>query len=123
MADKDRPKPERLRALAALAKAIKAGDQQDDIEKKATSDFTAPDAARRVFFLNLGILKYGTDDKVHGAAIFFSLALLAIILIVILVGFASENSAWLDRVFTWLGSAFMFSAGVAIGRSHGHGDD
>jgi len=62
-----------------------------------------------------GWLRYGTDDKGHAAALIFSLLVLTLILLSIVLGFFVEKEEWLDRIFSWLGSAFMFTAGIAIG--------
>jgi arginine exporter protein ArgO len=36
---------------------------------------------------------------------------------VIVAGYASREAAdWTEKVFAWLGSAFLFVAGVAVGR-------
>jgi peptidoglycan/LPS O-acetylase OafA/YrhL len=95
-----------------------ATDEPDRYTKSAP-DWTDAKAPERVFFINLGVFKYGTKDKSHGAAVLLALALLVTIILVIGVGLYSGPSPWLDRVFTWLGSAFLFAAGVAVGRSSG----
>jgi arginine exporter protein ArgO len=89
----------------------------DKYTEKEPVDQTGPKAPGRVFLINFGFVKYGSTDKAHGAAVLLSLILLIIILIVICIGFKIGFSPWLDRVFTWLGSAFLFLAGVAVGRS------
>lgn len=90
---------------------------EPDRYTSSAPDFTGDSAPERIFFINLFFFKYGTKDKAHGAAILLSLLLLFVILIVIGIGFRLGPSEWLDRVFTWLGSAFLFVAGVAVGRS------
>lgn len=82
-----------------------------------TTDYTGPVAAQRVFSLNLGILKYGTDDKTHAAAIVFSLLILLAIVGLTLSGALLEQRAWLDDIIRWLESAFLVALGIALGRA------
>lgn len=94
-----------------------ASDKPDEATTRAP-DWTASEAPDRSFYINLGFFKYGTADKVHGAAVLFSVLLLIVIVTLIFTGpFLGLPDAWLDRVFTWLGSAFLFVAGVAVGRA------
>ena len=93
------------------------GSNEPDRYTKSAPDFTGDSAPERIFFINLYFFRYGTKDKAHGATVLLSLLLLAVILIVMAIGLHSGTSEWLDRVFTWLGSAFLFVAGVAVGRS------
>lgn len=80
-------------------------------------DYTQPNAPERVFFINLWFFRYGTKDKAHGAAVLLSFLLFVLIALVIAAGyFWPGSSEWTERVFTWLGSAFLFVAGVAVGR-------
>ncbi len=87
--------------------------------KKATrrADYTGDTADRRVLRINLGIIRYGTDDKTHGAAVVFSLLLFAAICVIMVFGMITSDREWADKVLQWLGSAFLFVLGVAIGRS------
>lgn len=89
----------------------------DSDTKKGLPDFTGDGyAEHRVLFIRIkDFLKYGTNDKVHAAAIIFSLLLFIVIFLVIIVGFFCEHSEWADKVFTWLGSAFLFSLGIVFG--------
>ncbi len=100
---------------------IRAPDPGDSTEPDrytaVAPDWTNSTAPERVFYINFGVFRYGTKDKSHGAAVLLSLMLLCTVLVVIGVGVWSGPSEWLDRVFTWLGSAFLFVAGVAVGRS------
>jgi len=77
---------------------------------------TGPAADNRILFINFGFFKFGSDDKAHAGSIVLSVVLLGMALLIILLGMFSENAAWLDKVFAWIGSAFTFVAGVAIGR-------
>ena len=77
---------------------------------------TGEDADHRVLFINLGFFRYGTDDKIHAAAIVLSFVLLLII-VCVFVGAQGQENAWNDKVFNWVGGAFLFVAGIALGKS------
>ncbi len=95
----------------------RASDKPDKATIKAP-DWTAPEAPDRAFYINLLVFRYGTSDKAHGAAVLLSVLLLLVIIGLVFFGHAlGLSEAWLDRVFTWLGSAFLFVAGAAVGRS------
>jgi arginine exporter protein ArgO len=81
------------------------------------ADYTGVDAPERVLIINLGILRYGTTDRFQGAAIFLSFILLFLLALVMIFGFICGETPLFDRIFGWLGSAFLFVAGVAIGRA------
>jgi hypothetical protein len=83
---------------------------------KGLNDYTGSSADNRVLHINLGFFKYGTHDKVHAAAVILSVALLSITIAVIYAGFSGQNAAWIDRVFSWSTSAFLFVAGIALGK-------
>jgi hypothetical protein len=74
-------------------------------------------AENRLLFINMGIFRYGTDDKTHAAAIVLSGVLLVIGLLVVIIGSFSSNSVWLERALMLIWNAFMFVAGIALGRS------
>lgn len=90
-------------------------------------DYTKSEGAQdRVFFINLGIFKYGTKDKAHGASVLFGLIIVLLIIGVIIAGFAFHdpaNGGWIDKVFSWLGNAFLFIMGVAVGKNDRTGAD
>ena len=87
----------------------------DKATRTGMPDHTGKGAEGRVLHLNLWFFKYGTDDKSHAAAILLSLLLLIIIVVVILWGMDAKNTGWADKVFSWLGSAFLFVTGIALG--------
>jgi hypothetical protein len=95
-----------------------SGDLSDrpDRETKKALDFTAPVADNRILFIDAKIFRYGTDDKAHAASIALSVVLLATSIIVMTIGMFSTNTVWLEKTLTWVGGAFTFVAGVAIGR-------
>lgn len=84
-----------------------------------TADYTeGKTAPARVMHINLWVFKYGTNDKTHGAAVALAIFLLMLITLIYVTGFLSDNTL-ADKVLSWLGSAFMFVAGVAVGKSGG----
>lgn len=84
---------------------------------RPSGDFTGRSANNRVLRINLGVIRYGTDDKTHAAAVVFSLLLFAVIVLVVLAGIASSDHDWTYRVLQWLGMPFSMVIGVAIGRA------
>jgi hypothetical protein len=84
----------------------------DKYTRKA-DDFTGANAGGRVLQINLGFLRYGTNDATHAAAIVLSLILLACIIGVLIF---NMNTPGGEKAFQWLGSAFLFVAGVAVGK-------
>src|SRR6266852_5215840 len=95
-----------------------SGDLSDtpDLATKTRPDLTGPIAENRILFINARIIRYGTDDKAHAAAITLSLLLLLTALVVMILGLFATNTQWLEKMLSWVGSAFLFVAGVAIGR-------
>lgn len=87
----------------------------DQFTKLAT-DYTAETADNRILHINLCFFRYGTSDQAHAGAILLSLVILIVMVLLVPVGAFSSNITWIDRVFGWLGSAFLVVAGVAIGR-------
>ncbi len=90
----------------------------DEATRRGLSDYTSEAADNRVLRLNLGFLKYGTSDQTHAAAIVLSMFLLLCMAGVLIFNINTETG-W--RAFQWLGSAFLFVAGVAVGRSTSSG--
>jgi hypothetical protein len=89
----------------------------DKDTKKGLPDYTAREAPERVLHINLWFFKYGTNDKAHAAALVLSVLLLSIIVgVIIFINSEGAASEWADRVFGWLGSAFMFISGIALGK-------
>jgi hypothetical protein len=89
----------------------------DGATQKGIKDYTGIDGADgRVFHINLGFFKYGTDDKIHGAAMVFSLLLFICVVCVMIFG---DGSAWADKLFSWATGAFLFALGIALGKGAG----
>jgi len=77
-------------------------------------DHTGSSSARgRVFHLNLGIFKYGTDDKAHAAAMGLSLLIFVFLGILLCFGQANANT---DNMIAFLQNALLLTIGVAIGQ-------
>jgi hypothetical protein len=70
-----------------------------------------------VLRINLGIIRYGTDDKTQGAAVIFSLLLFMAMCMVIVFGMTTVDHTWADKLLQWLGAVFTLVVGVAIGKS------
>jgi hypothetical protein len=81
------------------------------------TDYTGVAASHRVLNLNLGVIKYGTNDKTHAAAIVFSLLILVAIVSLTLLGAPLEHREWLDEIIRWLEGAFLVALGIALGRA------
>ena len=77
------------------------------------NDYTGPQAEDRVLHINFGFFKYGTNDKTHAAALVLSLLLFCTIVGVLIWG---DGGEWAKEAFHWLGSAFLFVTGVALGK-------
>ena len=90
----------------------------DEATRRRKPDYTTrTDADDRVLFINLRFFRYGTNDKAHAAALVLSLILLLTIIALIFVGPRHAEGQWDDKAFSWLGGAFLFIAGVALGGS------
>ena len=75
-----------------------------------------PDGApHQVFRVNLKWFSYGTDDKPHAASLLLSLLIGFLLFVVLFVGLVSDR-AWIPDAITILGTAFTFTAGVALGK-------
>ena len=77
------------------------------------NDFTGSEADNRVLHINLWVFKYGTNDKTHAAAMVLSLLLFLTIVGVLIFGGGTDLA---KEAFHWLGSAFLFVSGVALGK-------
>lgn len=86
--------------------------------KDTPADYTGEEAPERVLRINLCFLKYGTNDKVQGAAIFICLFLLILFLLIIGCGaFFSSSRDWLEKPLPWIQNTFILVVGMALGRS------
>ena len=79
------------------------------------ADYTSDgDAPNRAFVLNAGFIKIGSVDPLQGAALFLSVVLTFILLVVALVGLS--NPQWAKDVLVCINSLLSMVVGVAIGR-------
>jgi hypothetical protein len=85
--------------------------------KDSPADYTAVTAPERVLHINLPFLKYGTADRIQGAAIVILMTMLPILLLVVFLGMWPSFSPWAEKVFGWLGPVIVLVSGVAMGRS------
>ncbi len=87
------------------------------LQRDAPADYTGPEAPERVLHINLWFVKFGTNDKLQGAAILLAIFILLLITVVIFYGMTHTTTEWNEKVFSWLSSTFLIVAGVAIGRA------
>jgi hypothetical protein len=83
-------------------------------------DYSSVDRAEnRVLFINTNWFKFGTADKSQAAALVLSVVLLATAVLVCVVGLLSllsgKEPKWVEIVISWIGNAFLFTAGIAVG--------
>lgn len=79
------------------------------------TDYTADNAPRRSFYINLKFLKFGTPDIVQGAAITLSLFLL--VTMIVLGGLATMLPDGVGHSMAILSHPLAAVIGVAIGRN------
>ena len=99
-----------------LRKSIRQSGQPPLKDKE--SDYTSDMAPGRFFYINLGLLRYGTDDKFQGVAIIFGGLLVLLWGFVGWKGFSADlaDKQWAKE---WSASIYALLAGivgVAIGR-------
>jgi len=97
--------------------------EPDAATRAGLTDQTGPRAENRVFYMNLGFFRYGTDDKVHAASFVLSIFLLACTIGFYAAGFRTKDTQWAGDAAHWFGSTFLFVAGVAIGKASGGRSD
>jgi len=109
---------------AASAPDVPAPPSLSDTPDQDTAlnpDFTGDHAKNRVLHVNTRWFKYGTDDKAHASALVLSALLLLSALFLAVVGmivsFSGHEQKWLDTLLTWIGNAFLFTSGIAVGKS------
>jgi hypothetical protein len=87
------------------------------LQRDTPADYTADEAPERVLHINMGFLKFGTNDKLQGAAIVLAVFLLILISAITIYGISHQPSEFQDRVFNWLTNTFLVVLGVAVGRA------
>jgi hypothetical protein len=85
-------------------------------------DFAAGEhAGNRVLHITFPWFRYGTDDKGHAGALVLSALLLLSAPIIALIGcvtlYSGKDPQWLQTMVSWIGNAFLFTAGIAVGKS------
>lgn len=92
--------------------------EEPDEATRTGPKFIPDGAPHQVFRLDLKWFTYGTDDKPHAASLLLSLLIGFLLLVVLLVGLVSDRT-WIPDALKILGTAFTFTAGIAIGKSGG----
>lgn len=98
-------------------KVLRRPSSEEVIQKDSPADYTGPDAAERVLHINLGFLRFGTTDKLQGAALVVLMLLFPILILVVILGMFPASNAWADRIFGWIGPVIVLVSGVAVGRA------
>ena len=88
----------------------------------SNSDYTGDAADNRFLRISIWGMKYGTNDKVQGAALMIGLLLMISIVFVTIGGFWATTTDWAERVLQTLGPILTLVIGVAIGKSSSGGD-
>jgi len=103
---------------------------EPDTYTQAAPDYSHPKPApNRILHIDTKYFRYGTADKAHAAALCLSASLLVSAVIIAIIGGCIEASShsdpkWLDTLVTWIGNGFLFTAGIAVGRSKSkHSED
>lgn len=70
----------------------------------------------RAFYINLGLIKFGTREPIQGASFFLALALLMMLFGTVMLEFfwGLEKT---KELLNWITTPWMLTIGVAIGRS------
>jgi hypothetical protein len=78
-------------------------------------------ADNRILHISTKCFRYGTDDKGHAAALVLSALLLAAALLIGIIGvaglYSGKDPQWVNTLVTWVGNAFLFTSGIAVGKS------
>lgn len=102
--------------MSNTRKRLKRPPASDVVRKDSPSDYTGDNADERVLYINLYFIKFGSTDRLQGAALMLSMVLLFLIALSILGGFVSDSS-WAKEAIAWLGTPLMLVVGVAVGRA------
>ena len=88
------------------------------------ADYTSPDGApERVLLINLGIMKYGTTDRLQGAALFLAVILICLVIVLYISSLIKESPDLFNHIFPWVANVFALVVGVAIGRGGGSAEN
>ena len=86
-----------------------------DAYTRTAPDYTGEQADNRVLLIDLRFLKLGIPEISKAIALVLCLIILAFSFTIMIVGLWVNNTIWLDRIFSWLGNAFLFLVGFAVG--------
>jgi hypothetical protein len=97
------------------------GPDSPDEYTASAPDYSADGhAAHRVFHIDTKWFRYGTNDRAHASALILSLLLLVSSLAIAAIGSISivtgHDPKWLEMLIGWIGNAFLFTAGIAVGK-------
>lgn len=110
MQDKPSADPQKLEVLPP-----EQTPDTPDSDSKTGPTYIPDGAPYQVFRVNLKWFSYGTDDKPHAASLLLSIMLGFLLLVIFVVGLFFDR-AWIPDAIKILGTAFTFTAGVAIGK-------
>lgn len=96
-------------------KKLKRPESGNVVRIDNPADYTSGNAGDRVLFVNLWFVKFGTTDKLQGAAIFLTVLFLVMAIVVIFVGLFGDK-LWAKEALSWLTTPLMLVVGVAVGR-------
>jgi hypothetical protein len=93
----------------------------DDATEEGLNDLTGPKAQNRVLHIDTRWFRYGINDRTHAAAMMLSFILLISAMIVAVFGvaglYSGQRPEFVNTLITWIGNAFLFTTGIAVGRS------
>lgn len=101
--------------MSEARRLLRRPDAENVARTDVPRDYTGNSAEERSLYINMGIVKYGTTDRLQGAALFLALVLLALVILCIIAGFFG-NADWAKEVIMWLGTPLSLVVGVAVGR-------
>jgi hypothetical protein len=98
-------------------KKLKRPDPSNIPTTDNPADYTGDEAPERTLLINLGFIKYGTNDRTQGSAVLFSFLLLILIALLVLLGILNQDSTEVVKEsLSWLKGVFTLIIGVAIGK-------
>lgn len=90
-------------------------EEGDIIHADNPDDYLSPIERNETLFINFGIMKFGTSDRLQGASMFLAIILLFLVMLALVGGI--WNWAWAKEVLVWLTTPLMLVIGVAVGRA------
>ena len=84
---------------------------------ESEEDYTRVEEVKgRTFYINFGLLRFGTRDPIQGASFFLTIVLLFVLVLIVIAGFIMEGGID-ETLLDWITSPLLLTIGVAIGRS------